>query len=138
MPKRLAVRYRLFEGEDAAWKLAAINESHEFSGELVLSFQDDPDIFISWVSDPVQYCIGTSGSSHFVPEAALTDVDVTTTIMWSDLVGQNVLMELVGRDSQMIAISNNKNRLLLCSFEHGDWLADGVTVCREAPAPYGA
>jgi hypothetical protein len=138
MPKLLAVRYRLLEGEEAAALSAARNETHDFGGELVLALQGAPDVFISWVSDPVQYSIGTKGDSHFMPDAALTDYDVSTTSMWSGLVGYDVSMDFVAPDNQVLAVSSTKDRLLLCSFERGAWWADEVTICREAPSTYGA
>jgi hypothetical protein len=138
MPKLLAVRYRLFEGEKIAGLSASRNETHDFGGELVLSFQGNPDVFVSWVSEPVQYSIGTSSSSHFIPGATLSDYDVSTTSMWSGLVGQDVSMEFVAPDNQILAVSSGRNRLLLCSLEQGSWWADQVTICREVPTPYGA
>ena len=137
MPKLLAVRYRLLEGEEAAELAAAMNETHDFGGELVLSLQGTSEMFISWVNEPVQHTIGTSATSHFIDDAALTEYDVSATSMWSGLVGQDVSMEFVGPDNQALAISSSKDRLLLCSFERGNWWADEVTVCREAPARYG-
>ncbi len=137
MPKLLAVRYRLLEGEEAAELAAAMNETHDFGGELVLSLQGTSEMFISWVNEPVQHCIGTSATSHFIDDAALTEYDVSATSMWSGLVGQDVSMEFVGSDNQVLAISSSKDRLFLCSFERGNWWADEVTVCREAPARHG-
>jgi hypothetical protein len=137
VPKLLAVRYRLLEGEEAAALAAAMNETHDFGGEIVLSLQGTSELFISWVNEPVQHCIGTGTTSHFIPDAALTEYDVSATSMWSGLVGQDVSMEFLDPYNQMLAISSSKDRLLLCSFERGSWWADEVTVCREAPAPYG-
>jgi hypothetical protein len=134
MPKLLAVRYRLLEGEEAAVLSAAKNDTHDFGGELVLTSQGCPDVFISWVNKPAQYSIGTKSSSHFIPDAALTDFDVTSTSMWSGLVGHEVSMEFVAPHHQILEISSSTDRLLLCSFELGGWFADEVTICREPPA----
>jgi hypothetical protein len=135
MPTLIAVRYRFFEGEESAALAAARDETHDFGGELALSLQGVPDIFISWVNEPVQYSIGSKSTSHFVPGAMLTDHDVSATQMWSGLVGHDVSLEFVGPDNQILAVTSSRDRLFLCSFERG-WLADQVTVCRSSPAAY--
>jgi len=138
MPKLLAVRYRLFEFEESAAIAAANDETHHFNGELVLSFEDSTDVFVSWVNAPVQHSIGTQSTSYFISDATLTDHDVSGTGMWSGLVGHDVSLEFVAPDNQILAVASSKDRLLLCSFERGHWWADVVAVCRESPAAYVA
>jgi len=138
MPKVAAICYRLFQGEEPAVDAAQRGEEHDFGGELVLTFQDGQRCFVSWVGEPVQYAIGTSDSSHFVPDANLVDYDVSNTAIWAGLLGQDVSLSFAGADNQVLKVSSPKDHLLLCSFERGHWWADEVMVCKQAPAPYGA
>ncbi len=138
MSKLTAICYRLLQGEESAVNAAASGETHDFGGEVVLAFQGGRKLFVSWVSEPVQYAIGTSDSSHFLPDASLTDFDVSTSAIWSDLIGQDVSLRFVAPENQVLEVSSPTARLMLCSYERGHWWADEVTVCKEAPAPYGA
>ena len=117
---------------------AKAGEMHDFGGELALSFQDGQTIFVSWVGEPVQYAIGTKDSSHFVAEAQLTDFDVSGSAMWADLIGRDIALQHVASDNQVLEVSSEAGHIFLCSFEHGGWWADEVTVCKRVPASYDA
>jgi hypothetical protein len=117
---------------------AARDETHDFGGELVLTFQDDRKVFVSWVGEPVQFAIGTRDSSHFLPDTRLTDFDVSGTAIWANLIGQDVSLRFTALENQVLEVSSTGGRLLLCSYERGGWWADEVTICKEAPVPYGA
>ena len=138
MPKLTAICYRLLQGEESAVDAAADGETHDFGGELVLTFQDGQRLFVSWVGEPVQYAIGTSDASHFLQDAALTNFDVSASAIWADLINQDVSLRFAAPENQVLEISSPTARLMLCSYERGHWWADEVTVCKEAPAPYGA
>jgi hypothetical protein len=138
MSKLTAICYRLFQGEEPAVDAAESDETHDFGGELALTFQNGQKIFVSWVGEPVQYAIGTKDSSHFLPDAQLTDFDVSGTAMWADLIGQDVALQFTAPDNQVLTVSSVIGHVLLCSFERGGWWADEVTVCKQAPAPYDA
>ncbi|MBX3713715.1 MAG: hypothetical protein KF800_17275 [Lysobacter sp.] len=138
MPKLTAICYRLFEDEESSADLAARGEIHDFGGELALTFDDGQRLFVSWVSEPVQYAIGIKGASHFLPEARLTDFDVSASAIWAGLIGQEVSLHYIGPDHQVLGVSSATDNLFLCSFERGGWWADAVTVCKQAPAMYGA
>lgn len=117
---------------------AESDEIHNFGGELALTFQDSQKIFVSWVGEPVQYAIGAKDSSYFLPDAQLTDFDVSGSAMWADLIGQDVALQFTAPDNQVLTASSATGHVLLCSFERGGWLAAEVTVCKQAPAPYDA
>jgi hypothetical protein len=136
MPRLIAVRYRLLQGEEAAACCAESGETHDFGGEVVLTFEGGQVLFVSWVGEPVQYAIGFQDSTHFLVDAALADFDVSGSSMWSSLVGHDVSLKFVASDNQALEVSSATGRLLFCSFERGHWWADEVTVCRELPAPY--
>lgn len=136
MSKLTAVRYRLFEGEELAVDAAERDEVHDFGGELALIFQDEGELFVSWVGEPVQYAIGTKSSSHFLPDARLTDFDVSGSAMWADLIEQDVALQFTAPDRQVLKVSSAAGHVLLCSFERG-WFADEVTVCKLMPSPDG-
>lgn len=136
MPILVAVAYRFFEGEEGALHEASNNRAHDSGGEVVLMFEGGRRVFVSWVDEPIQYAIGMSEASHFTPEAALSEHDVSACVFWSDLLGKEVALNFVVSDNQVLEVSSDSARLLLCSFERGQWWADEVTVCKEIPAPY--
>jgi len=138
MPKLASVSYRLFEGEEPAIEAARHAEPHDFGGELVLTFQDGVRRFVSWVGEPVQYAVGIQEASHFVPDAALSDFDVSGTGMWAGLVGEEVSLGFVAADNQVLKLLSPGGAVFVCSFERGRWWADGLTICREVPVPYDA
>ncbi|WP_295847316.1 hypothetical protein [uncultured Xanthomonas sp.] len=131
-----AIFYRLFECDEPALDAAARGETHSFGGEVALTFEDGKKPFVSWVGEPVQYAIGSKDTSYFLPDAALTDVDVSDSAMWADLIGHEVSFQFAAPDNQVLEISSATGRLLLCSLERGHWWADDVTVCKQLPLPY--
>jgi hypothetical protein len=138
MSKLTAICYRLFQGEESAVDAAERDETHDFGGELVLTFQDGRKLFVSWVREPVQYAIGIKDSSHFSPDAELTDFDVSGSAAWDDLIRQVVSLHFVAPENQVLKVSSASGHLMLCSYERGGWWADEVTVCKQAPAPHDA
>ena len=136
MPRLIAVRYRLLQGEEAAVCCAESGETHDFGGEVVLTFEGGQVLYVSWVGEPVQYAIGFQDSTHFMVDAELSDFDVSRSSLWSSLVGHDVSLKFVATDNQALEVSSAAERVLFCSFERGHWWADEVTVCRELPAPY--
>ncbi len=138
MPRLIAVHYRLLQGEDSALTGASSNETHDFGGELVLTFEDGTKEFISWVSEPVQYAIGRQAFSHNRPDADLYDHDVSQTPMWSGLVGREVALTYVQSDNQALQIASVDDHVLVCAYEFGSWWSDELTICRELPPAYDA
>ena len=136
MPKLAAVSYRLFEGEEPAIKAARNAETHDFGGELVLTFQGGMKSFISWVSEPVQYAVGVKDESHFEPDASLAEFDVSDAGMWAALIGKELSLRYVGVHNQVLRISSENDHVLVCSYERGGWWADELTICKQMPAPY--
>ncbi|MBB5874899.1 hypothetical protein [Xanthomonas sp. 3498] len=76
MPKLASIHYRIFEYDEPALDAAARGETHNFGGEVALTFDDGKKLFVSWDGEPVQYAIGSKDTSHFLPDASLTDFDV--------------------------------------------------------------
>jgi len=136
MPRLAAVHYRLFEHEQQAIDAAHIAETHDFGGELALTFHDGLRSFISWTSEPVQYAVGIGGRSHFRPDASLADYDVSHSRMWVGLIGKEIKMEYSAADDQILRIASADDHVLVCSLERGNWWADELTICKQAPAPY--
>ena len=138
MPNLLAAHYRLLQGEESALMGALNNETHDFGGELVLTFEGGYKEFISWANEPVRHAIGHRSFSYNSPDADLTDHDVSLTPMWSGLVGHNVNLSYVQSDNQALQIASPNDRVLVCAYELGSWLSDELTICRELPHPYDA
>jgi hypothetical protein len=133
-----AVRYRLFDREIEAMKAAYSSRSHELDAEIVLTLQDGREIFVSWVSDPEQYCVGYGATSYFVADADLHDHDVSSTLLWRGLIGGEPQFDFLANDRQVLAISSGLFRVLICSFEQPHWFVDVLTVCTETPEPHDA
>jgi hypothetical protein len=131
MPKLASVSYRLFEGEEPAIEAARHAEPHDFGGELVLTFQAGLRRFVSWVGEPVQYAVGIQEASHFVPDAALSEFDVSEMGMWAGLVGEELSFAFVAADNQVLKLSSPRGSVFVCSFERGRWWADGLTICKD-------
>ncbi|MXV06313.1 MULTISPECIES: hypothetical protein [unclassified Xanthomonas] len=136
MSKLTKICYRLFEFDQPALDAATKGETHDFAGEVALTFEDGRTLFVSWVGEPVQYAIGTKDTSYFLPEAALTNFDVSGSAIWSDLIGREVSLQFAASDNQVLEISSAAGRLLLCSLENGKWWAAEVTVCKQLLLPY--
>ena len=128
-----AVTYRLLEGEEPAIDAARNGETHDFGGELVLTFEDGTQRFVSWVGEPVQYAVGVERASHFKPDASLTDFDVSDARMWVALIGKALSFEFVAADNQVLRIASKDDHVLVCSFERGGWWADELTICKQMP-----
>src|SRR6476620_2486080 len=135
MPKLAAVTYRLFDGEEPVIEAARNAETHDFGGELVLTFQGGMRSFVSWVSEPVPYAVGVKDASHFVPDGSLADFDVSGARMWAKLIGKELSLGFVGADNQVLRIWSEDDQVLVCSFERGGWWADELTICKQMPAP---
>jgi hypothetical protein len=138
MSRLIAICYRLFDHEASAVEAAEKSETHDFGGEIVLTFHNGQKSFVSWVSEPVQYAIGTKDTSHFGPDAELTDYDVSRTGMWAALIGQDVSISFVASENQVLKVSSATDHVLLCSFEQGGWGADEIMVSKQMPEPYDA
>lgn len=138
MPKLASVIYRIFEGEELAVVAAQNGETHHFGGELVLTFQDGPRRFVSWVGEPVRYAVGIKGTSHFPSGAVLSDVDLTDAPMWAGLVGKELWIGFVAVDNQMLKVSASESSVFVCSFERGCWWADELTISKNVSVPYDA
>lgn len=132
-----AVSYRLFEGEASAIAAARRAETHDFGGELVLTFEDGTQHFVSWVSKPVQYSVGIKDASHFVPDANLSEFDVSASQMWAGLIGRALSFRFVATNHQALRISSDDNEVWVCSFERGGWCADALTVGKQLPVSAG-
>jgi hypothetical protein len=133
MSKLNAVHYRLFEGEQIAAECSAMGETHDFGGEVVLTFGDGRQAFVSWVNDPVQHSVGSSRASHFVPDADLLEFDVSASAMWADVVGYDVSLDYDAPDNQVLKVASAVGHVLLCSYEQGNWRADEITICKRMP-----
>ena len=133
MAKLLATHYRLFQGEESSVLAAEKSETHDFGGELVLTFEGGHKTFISWVNEPVQYSIGMKEISHYVAEAELFCHEVSHSKMWSSLIGHEISLKFIAADNQILEISSAMDHVLVCSFERGQWWADEVMICKEAP-----
>jgi hypothetical protein len=133
MAKLLATHYRLFQVDESVVGSADRNETHSFGSELVLTFLEAQQIFVSWVNEPVQHSVGMKDTSYFLPDAEFTLHEVSGSRMWAGLVGRDVSLKFTAPDNQILEIASTKDHVLVCSFQRGHWGADELTICKVAP-----
>lgn len=127
------VAYGLFEHEAGATWPAEADGWHHLDGEVVLTFSDGATEFISWSSEPVQYSIGRSTTTHFRPEV-LRSVDMTTHPMWRGIVDRDVSLRFMDDERQVLQIAGGALVVFISSqYEDGGFLGDCVRVSAKNP-----
>lgn len=127
------VAYGLFEHEEGATWPAEADSWHHLDGEVVLTFSDGAAEFISWSSEPVQYSVGRSTTTHFRP-GALRLVDMTMHPMWRGIVGNDVSLRFMGDERQVLQIASDARAVFISSqSEDGGFLGDCVRVSAKNP-----
>jgi len=127
------VAYGLFEHEAGATWPAEADSWHHLDGEVVLTFSDGATEFISWSSEPVQYSVGRSATTPFLPEV-LQSVDMTTHPMWREIVDSDVSLRFMDDERQVLQIASGARSVFISSqYEDGVFLGDCVRVSAKNP-----
>lgn len=127
------VAYGLFEHEAGATWPAELDSWHQLDGELVLTFSDGSIDFISWSSEPVQYSVGRSATTHFRLEALLR-VDMTAHPMWRGIVDSDVSLQFIDDERQVLQIASSARAVFISSqYEDGGFLGDCIRVSARNP-----
>lgn len=125
------VTYRVFEHEigplgagEPLW--------HQIDGEVVLAGKGDAE-FISWCSEPVQYCVGRRRASFFNP-GALRAVDLSRHTIWHRLVGREVSVRFADPEHQVLRIEGAGCTVFLSSqYDDGRFQGDCIRVSSKDP-----
>lgn len=125
------VTYRLFEHEVAqSW--SEETHWHQLDGEVMLVGEEQAR-FISWCSEPVQYCIGTS-SGTFFRTGVLQSMDVSEHPLWRKLIGSDVSTRFLDSDRQVLQIEGAGCSVYVSS-QYGDGQFQGDCVRASATNP---
>ena len=127
-----AVVYRIFERELDIVSVVRAGMNHILDAEIEFRFDDGTKKFVSWASDPEQYCLATSPQTFFSPDA-LVEVDVTDHPHWRAMRGESVTFLLLDREHQCIEVRSTHGSAFLASTENGHWRADVVAVSSSQP-----
>ena len=123
-----AVSYELFEFEDAPESSLRI---HKLDRQIRLTLDDNIVLFISWSSDPTQYCIGVSDQSFFSDEP-FSMMEMSHSPLWSPLAGTLCDLSFIDPDHQVLKISSANGAVYIMSYESGVWYADTLSIAGEA------
>ena len=127
------VTYLLFANELRAGQTSLPSGDHSLDREIRLEASDGSSQYISWASEPAQYCVGVQSKSWFV-EGDVVEIEMSFHEVWEPLVGRAV--DLVWHDDshQVLEIRAGLDSVYLSSREVDYWFADTITVSIERPA----
>jgi hypothetical protein len=127
-----AVVYRLFESELGMVSTARAGLNHLLDAEIEFRFDDGSKKFISWASEPEQYCLAICPQTFFSPDV-LIEIDVTDHPHWRAMQGERVEFVVLDRENQCIEVRSTRSSVFLASTENGHWWADVVAVSSSQP-----
>jgi hypothetical protein len=128
------VEYLLFESDAVVLDVASSGQPHEIDREVRLDFADMASCFVSWCSQPLQYCVGLSDRSFFSSPAPL-QVDGSAFPAWASLVGRSVDLAFVDDERQTLRVTGATVAVLLESREGNDRYRDVLRIRHEVRRP---
>ncbi len=105
---------------------------HEIDREVELRGADGQLLFISWCSQPSQYCIGFRECSFFKSTDNIVTRDMSQNEIWKDLIGETVVLNFLDTNHQVLSIGCAKGNVY-CYTSDGEWQADVVRVSKIKP-----
>ena len=131
-PTLSRVVYELFESDVEELNAAAATKSHTIDREVRLEFSNGGVRYISWCSEPEQYCIGVKESSFFKPGGAVSR-DVSDHPLWRESVGRVVSLVVLDAEHQILEVRAEVSSTYLSTQENGHWYSDAVTISGNKP-----
>ncbi len=127
------VRYFLFEHElDGSWSSQS-SEHHQLDGEVLLTFEDSPPVYVSWGNARATYCIETRPNSFF-SDSLQTPYEMTEHHFWSPLIGKKIELKHLDELHQVLMVSSGSETLFMSSqYDGGELMGDCVRVSVVAP-----
>ena len=99
----------------------------------MLTSSDGKRKYISWGSEPEQYCIQIKEKTFFSPDA-LCEVDMSEHPYWKEFEGQTITHEFADEQHQVLVIHNGDNSVFLSSqYDDGTFSGDCVRVSKSNP-----
>jgi hypothetical protein len=103
------VLYDLSEWEADVLADPGSASEHTIDREMPLEFDDGAQLRISWCKEPVQWCIGISTASFFLPIGNVL-VDASDHINWRELIGGRLSYCLSIRNIRFLSGAANSTR----------------------------
>jgi len=126
------ILYDLFEWEADVLARPGSDKEHTIRREIRLDLEGGPPLYISWSSDPVQYCIGVGSKSFFDPGNDVL-VDASDHPIWRRIMGGPVELRPLDTEHQILELRGPDASVHLSSREENHWTADVVTVSARRP-----
>src|SRR6185369_14892304 len=95
-------------------------QDHSLDREVRLEFSDGSMQYVSWASEPVQYCVGLQGESWFKP-GDVSELEMTNRNPWRHLIGLPVELTWRDVDHQILEVSAGGRSAFLSSCEGSSW-----------------
>ena len=128
------VFYELFEHELERFQAPAESGWHQLDGQIRFDFLDSPSLFISWVSDPLQYSIGFGSTSHFKPDALAHTIEMTDNAIWAPISNSNIQIAFTGPHHQILKVSSAVAHVFLSAqYDDGMFQGDCIRVSQTEP-----
>jgi len=121
------VTYLLFDHELTDGQDSFVGEEQTLDREVRLETSDGSVRYVSWTSNPVQYCVGIQEQSWFLP-GEVSEIDVTTRAPWRHLVGEAIELTWQDPKHQILEVRGKAASVYLSSREGKYWCADAITV----------
>ena len=103
--------------------------AHTIDREICLVFSDGSNIYISWHTDPVTYCIGFKTKSFFINDNYIMK-DMTGTELWKNAVGREISLNFLDSEHQVLEITTNSHSVFCSSFENSNWFKDVISITK--------
>lgn len=102
--KLIQVIYELYRSDADTLKGHEDDEFHALDREIRLCFEDHRAIWLSWSSEPYQFCVSFGYKPHFSGRIDEL-IDMTNCFMWSRFVGQELALTYCDLNHQVLVIS---------------------------------
>jgi len=135
-PTLSQVVYELFESDLEELRRPGAENEHTIDREVRLEFSNGDTRYISWCSEPEQYCIGVQERPFFKPSGAVA-VDLSHHPLWRSFIGKVVTLNPLDAEHQVLEIRFGDAATYLFSKEGESWYSDVVTIADTKPKADG-
>lgn len=122
--KLIRVIYELFESDYAFIQGNENGDIHEIDREVCLVTYEGK-LYVSWSSEPYQYCIGYKQSSWYTNEPAVV-IDASSWFMWAPLINNEFSLSFIDPSHIFLELNSSNGKLYFSAQEKGLY---GIDVC---------
>lgn len=126
------VVYELYESDYSCIRGHENSDMHEIDREICLDLEDGRHIYVTWVSEPVQYAVGYKEGRWNVNEPDIL-IEASEWKIWRPLIKKNC--EFIYHDEwhQILELKCNESSIYFSSQEEGSWLSDVLHISATKP-----